>query len=216
MSGPTETARLLGSVQGVVVQMRAFYFDGDNGENIREEAIPADILDNCKKAREELIAAVGDFEIFGETWITEPITQSVYEREWGIPNHLDFPLYDALGRYAGGLVGGGPVMLRLEDDDYSRTADGRAPTPGTFIGNHDIGRTAISALPHDFSRLKRLKVLFASGAPFERLPDGREVRVKAHRRASRHRPRGADGRHRAPACRRPSRRDIQRSRRFRR
>ncbi|MBU6374530.1 MAG: elongation factor G [Bdellovibrionales bacterium] len=50
--------------KGVVdlVQMRAFYFDGDNGENIREEAIPADILDNCKKAREELIAAVGDFD----------------------------------------------------------------------------------------------------------------------------------------------------------
>jgi elongation factor G len=42
--------------------MRAFYFDGDNGENIREEAIPAEILDNCKKSREELIAAVGDFD----------------------------------------------------------------------------------------------------------------------------------------------------------
>jgi elongation factor G len=50
--------------KGVVdlVTMRAFYFDGENGENIREEAIPADIVDNCKKAREELIAAVGDFD----------------------------------------------------------------------------------------------------------------------------------------------------------
>lgn len=50
--------------KGVVdlVTMRAFYFDGDNGENIREEAIPADIVDNCKKAREELIAAVGEFD----------------------------------------------------------------------------------------------------------------------------------------------------------
>ncbi|MEN9723395.1 MAG: hypothetical protein RJB38_1381 [Pseudomonadota bacterium] len=50
--------------QGVVdlVTMRAFYFDGDNGEKIREEAIPADLVDNCKKAREELIAAVGDFD----------------------------------------------------------------------------------------------------------------------------------------------------------
>lgn len=35
----------------------------------------------------------------------------------------------------------------------------------------DIGRTRISALPHDFSRLKRLTVLFASGAPFARLPE---------------------------------------------
>lgn len=35
----------------------------------------------------------------------------------------------------------------------------------------DIGRTRIGALPHDFSRLKRLKVLFGSGAPFRRLPE---------------------------------------------
>ncbi|WP_332873119.1 leucine-rich repeat-containing protein kinase family protein [Caulobacter hibisci] len=35
----------------------------------------------------------------------------------------------------------------------------------------DIGTTRISALPHDFSRLKRLTVLFASGAPFQRLPE---------------------------------------------
>ncbi|MFN7685980.1 MAG: GTP-binding protein, partial [Oligoflexia bacterium] len=50
--------------KGVVdlVTMKAFYFDGDNGETVREEAIPADILDNCKKAREELIAAVGEFD----------------------------------------------------------------------------------------------------------------------------------------------------------
>ncbi len=95
------------------------------------------ILDAAKSA------GIDDFEIFGETWITEPISQSVYEREWGIPNHLDFPLYDAVARYAGGLIGGGPIMLRLDDDDYSRTDDGRAPTPGTFIGNHDIGRTAM-------------------------------------------------------------------------
>lgn len=88
-------------------------------------------------------AGVSDFEIFGETWITEPIEQSKYQREWGIPNQLDFPLYDAVARYAGGLVGAGPVMMRLDDDDYSRTSDGRAPTPGTFIGNHDIGRTAM-------------------------------------------------------------------------
>ena len=50
--------------KGVVdlVQMKAFYYDGDNGEKIREEAIPADILDECKKHREELIAAVGEFD----------------------------------------------------------------------------------------------------------------------------------------------------------
>ncbi len=35
----------------------------------------------------------------------------------------------------------------------------------------DLSRTAICALPHDFSRLTRLKVLFASGAPFPALPE---------------------------------------------
>ncbi len=50
--------------KGIVdlITMRAFYFDGDNGEKIREEDIPADILDECKKYREDLIAAVGEFD----------------------------------------------------------------------------------------------------------------------------------------------------------
>lgn len=50
--------------KGVVdlVLMRAFYFDGDNGEIIREEEIPAELLADCKKYRETLIAAVGDFD----------------------------------------------------------------------------------------------------------------------------------------------------------
>lgn len=50
--------------QGVVdlVTMRAFYFDGDNGEHIREEEIPADLVAECKKHREDLIAAVGEFD----------------------------------------------------------------------------------------------------------------------------------------------------------
>ena len=58
--------------QGIVdlVTMRAFYFDGDNGEKIREEDIPANILGECKKHREELIAAVGEFdEAIGEKYL---------------------------------------------------------------------------------------------------------------------------------------------------
>jgi len=58
--------------KGVVdlVQMKAFYFDGDNGETIREEAIPADIVDECKKYRDDLVAAVGEFdEIVGEKYL---------------------------------------------------------------------------------------------------------------------------------------------------
>jgi elongation factor G len=53
-----------------LVTMKAFYFDGDNGEHIREEEIPADILDACKSHREELIAAVGEFdEVVGNKYL---------------------------------------------------------------------------------------------------------------------------------------------------
>lgn len=45
-----------------LVQMKAFYFDGDNGEKIREEAIPAELADEAKKRREELVAAMGEFD----------------------------------------------------------------------------------------------------------------------------------------------------------
>ena len=40
-------------LQGVVdlVQMKAFYFDGENGEKIRKEEIPADYLDKAKEYR---------------------------------------------------------------------------------------------------------------------------------------------------------------------
>src|SRR5205085_380747 len=31
---------------------------------------------------------------------------------------------------------------RVADDDYFRTASGVAPTPPTFLGNHDMGRAA--------------------------------------------------------------------------
>lgn len=50
--------------KGVIdlVTMKAFYFDGDNGEKIREEAIPAELAADSKKYRDELIAAVSDFD----------------------------------------------------------------------------------------------------------------------------------------------------------
>lgn len=50
--------------QGVVdlVEMKAWYFDGDNGENVRIEEIPADLVAKAKEYRHELIAAMGDFD----------------------------------------------------------------------------------------------------------------------------------------------------------
>ena len=45
-----------------LITMKAFYFDGDNGENVREEAIPADMADAAQKAREEMLDVVSAFD----------------------------------------------------------------------------------------------------------------------------------------------------------
>jgi glycosidase len=85
-------------------------------------------------------AGVQDFEIFGEVFVSDAIELSRYPRDRGVPNLLDFPLQDALVRYAGGSAGAKGIQARLDDDDYFLTPSGTMPTPGTFLGNHDIGR----------------------------------------------------------------------------
>ena len=40
--------------------MKAIYFDGDNGEVVRVEEIPADLQDLCKEKKLELIGALAD------------------------------------------------------------------------------------------------------------------------------------------------------------
>ncbi|MCP9486442.1 MAG: alpha-amylase family glycosyl hydrolase [Gaiellaceae bacterium MAG52_C11] len=87
-------------------------------------------------------AGVHDFEIFGEVFQTDAIDLSRYVRRRGLPNVLDFPFQDAAVRFAGGSAGARALSSRLGDDDYFRTPSGIAPTPPTFLGNHDIGRAA--------------------------------------------------------------------------
>ena len=50
-------------LEGVVdlVTMKALYFDGDNGEVVREEEIPAELQDAAEEKREELLDAVSMF-----------------------------------------------------------------------------------------------------------------------------------------------------------
>ena len=50
--------------QGIIdlVEMKANYYDGDNGEKIRIEEIPANLLQEAQDRRHELIAAMGDFD----------------------------------------------------------------------------------------------------------------------------------------------------------
>ncbi len=50
-------------LQGMIdlVTMKAVYFDGDQGDTIRHEAIPADLLEEAEARREELLDAVSMF-----------------------------------------------------------------------------------------------------------------------------------------------------------
>jgi elongation factor G len=49
---------------GVVdlLHMKAVFFDGDNGENIRREDIPAEYLEEAKKRRHSIVEALSDFD----------------------------------------------------------------------------------------------------------------------------------------------------------
>lgn len=61
--------------EGVVdlVSMKALYFDGDNGEIIRTEEIPANLLDEAKTKREELIDAASLF--------SDELTEAILEEK---------------------------------------------------------------------------------------------------------------------------------------
>ncbi len=45
-----------------LVTMKANYFDGANGETIRQEAIPAELLDEAKQHRHDLVEKLADFD----------------------------------------------------------------------------------------------------------------------------------------------------------
>ncbi|MDH4320250.1 MAG: elongation factor G [Desulfobulbaceae bacterium] len=54
---------LEGDLKGVVdlVTMKAVYFEGENGDVIREDEIPANLMDECEAKREELLDAASMF-----------------------------------------------------------------------------------------------------------------------------------------------------------
>ena len=89
-----------------------------------------------------LAAGVRDFEIFCEVFTTDAAELATFVRDRAVPNVIDFPLQDSLVRYAGGSAGAKGISSRLADDDYFRGPSGLAPTPATFLGNHDVGRAA--------------------------------------------------------------------------
>lgn len=60
--------------KGVVdlIKMKAYFFDGENGENVRTEEIPADLAAQAKEKREEMIGKLADVDdILGEKFLME-------------------------------------------------------------------------------------------------------------------------------------------------
>jgi glycosidase len=99
---------------------------------------------------------IADFPIFGEVTLTDDIALSQFVRDRGLPSVLDFPFQDAAAGFAAGQTGARALASRFADDDYFRGPSGVAPTPPTFLGNHDMGRAAYQILQHgapDDSRL---------------------------------------------------------------
>jgi glycosidase len=93
-------------------------------------------------------AGVPDFPIFGEVFSTDDTYVSQFVRDRGLPQTLDFPLQDVAAGFVAGSTNAKALRDRLDDDDYWRTSNGVAPTPPTFLGNHDMGRAAYQIEQH--------------------------------------------------------------------
>lgn len=83
-----------------------------------------------------------NFQIYGEVFNSDPIASSVYVRDRGLPNALDFPFQSVVSGFAAGASSALGVGDRLNEDDYYRLPNGSDPEPPTFLGNHDMGRAA--------------------------------------------------------------------------
>jgi elongation factor G len=61
-----------------LLDMKACYFDGDNGENIRREEIPEEYKEKAAAARNDLIAALADFDdAMAEKYLNEePVSEA--------------------------------------------------------------------------------------------------------------------------------------------
>nr|WP_227027651.1 elongation factor G [Corallococcus soli] len=68
--------------QGLIdlLSMKAYYFDGENGEKIREEAIPADMKDEAELRRAEMIEGIANVDdTLGEAFLMDP--DSITEKQ---------------------------------------------------------------------------------------------------------------------------------------
>jgi len=102
---------------------KAYYFDGENGENIRVEAPPADMADQVKAARAEIIERVADVdEALAGRVSSDPMLRALADtvRRFSIPHrhlaeilagvrmdldHAGYETFDELRTYCGRVAG---------------------------------------------------------------------------------------------------------------
>ena len=122
-------------------------------------------------------AGVKEFELFGEVFVADAVEASAYVRDRGLPNSLDFPLQDALVRFAGGDASARGIGARLGDDDYARTAERGRAEPADLPRQPRPGPGGAAALRARAGRLVRRAAAARPARPRPALPAPRRAVV---------------------------------------
>ena len=139
--------------KGIVdlVKMRAFVFDGENGEDIIESDIPADLIEEVETYREELLDAVSMFnDDVMEGMLEENLTEETLRaaiRECTIKmqicpvllgsaykNKAVQPVLDAVVDYLPNPIDVDNTAVKLDDDDNEETFVLPCSKEGPFVG----------------------------------------------------------------------------------
>lgn len=87
-------------------------------------------------------AGISDFTIFGEVWEQNPIDLVTYIRIHKLQTALDFPFQKFAVDFAAQSSSASILKNLFDYDDYYTSATSSASNLVTFLGNHDMGRSA--------------------------------------------------------------------------
>jgi glycosidase len=81
-----------------------------------------------------------DFFMFGEVFTTDPIFNSHYTTNLGLPSILDFVVNEGLEQYVARGLPADTLAQAFDQDDWFTDVDSNASMLVKFFGNHDMGR----------------------------------------------------------------------------
>ncbi|HVR31753.1 MAG TPA: alpha-amylase family glycosyl hydrolase [Acidimicrobiia bacterium] len=81
-----------------------------------------------------------DFFVFGEVFTTDPIFNSHYTTNLGLPSILDFIVNQGLEQYVARGLPADTLSQAFDQDDWFTDVDSNASMLVKFFGNHDMGR----------------------------------------------------------------------------